>query len=358
MRACALTVRNIGTMKTLAALFFPLVAGLCHAAGFDCDRARTAQEQFVCRTPDLSLLDERLGAVYRAHVRDLSAEAAKAVQAGQRSWLAYWPRVCSMTHRRVVLDKDSVECAKGEYVRRMQLLSVRSPLPGARVYDVSSYLALQPETPGESTVAASHQLSFPQFERIAPDGPDERFFEAVNGWLRQDASKWRRDTGRDHDSSLTTRVEAVGTVVLTATDDAYFFGHGAAHGLPVSTFRHFLVPQARALRADDVFKGFAWQAFVARLAWDDLAMRHPDLAFFVKDREALRELVIDPKRWTFGREGLVLNFAPYEVASFAEGPQEVGIAWRSLVDHLTPLGFRLSREAGRTPVLAVMGAGG
>lgn len=61
-------------MRRLAILAVATPAALClatpaQAASFDCGRARTADEQAVCRTPSLSALDSEMGGLWYAYSR-------------------------------------------------------------------------------------------------------------------------------------------------------------------------------------------------------------------------------------------------------------------------------------------------
>jgi hypothetical protein len=56
----------------------------------------------------------------------------------------------------------------------------------------------------------------------------------------------------------------------------------------------------------------------------------------------LEDMVADISRWDFNDEGLLVRFAPYEVASYAEGPIGVTIAWTALHDFMSEQGYRFT----------------
>lgn len=319
------------------------LAETAHAASFDCRLARTAQERLICADEGLSALDSRMGEVYRAHVARLSEAARRRVLASQRSWLAFWPRSCSNSPRRIVLDKDSVECARGLYERRIAELQPASPLGGLQAYVVSQYRHLAPTDADPEAQAGTHKSVYPQWEAIAGrEAP--RWLGALNAWLDRSAA-YGPDKLLDADSTsdVALRIGHVGRELIQAVESVDFYGHGAAHGLTTLVFHHFLVEQARALRAEDVFTGPAWQQVLAQKVLKALR-EELDEDLFITDAKELVEL-IGPAHWDFEGPGLQLHFNPYEVAPYARGPVSVAIDADGLREHLTDLGRRLLASA-------------
>ena len=310
-----------------------------HAASFDCRLARTAQERLICADEGLSALDSRMGEVYRAHVARLSEGARRRVLASQRSWLAFWPRSCSNSPRRIVLDQDSVECARGLYERRIAELLPASPLAGVQAYVVSQYRHLPPTDDAPEAQAGMHQSAFPQWE-VAAGREAPRWLGALNAWLDRSAA-YGPDKLLDAESTsdVSVRITVVGRELIQAVESVDFYGHGAAHGLTTVIFHHFLVEHARALRAEDVFTGRAWQQVLAQKVLEALR-EELDEDLFISDAKELVEL-IGPAHWDFEGPGLQLHFNPYEVAPYARGPISVAIDADSLREHFTELGHRL-----------------
>ena len=58
-----------------------------HAASFDCKKARSFQEKTICSDPQLSALDEQLGASYKDAIERSGAK--KILVLWQRAWLKY-----------------------------------------------------------------------------------------------------------------------------------------------------------------------------------------------------------------------------------------------------------------------------
>ena len=47
--------------------------------------------------------------------------------------------------------------------------------------------------------------------------------------------------------------------------DAFWYGHGAAHGNYWTTYDHFLTTEKRELTAADIFKGKGWEKRLSKL---------------------------------------------------------------------------------------------
>jgi uncharacterized protein YecT (DUF1311 family) len=67
------------------------------AASFDCGSPSVTRQadQLICSTPEISALDEQLVAAFNQTRAQLSETSAQSFISAQRSWLAYWPKLCS-----------------------------------------------------------------------------------------------------------------------------------------------------------------------------------------------------------------------------------------------------------------------
>ena len=79
--------------------------GSAHAAGFNCQSARSPLEKRICDDATLSRADELLAHVYRAQLAATPMELRQRLRESQRSWLAYIGPYCSIPadHRRQCL---------------------------------------------------------------------------------------------------------------------------------------------------------------------------------------------------------------------------------------------------------------
>lgn len=95
-----------------------LLAGLTHAASFDCEKAQKKVEKMVCADASLSALDSDMAAIYTDALKKVANPLA--LKARQRQWLKALS-VCKTT-----------SCLKGAYFVRIRALRNGK---GAKVYD-------------------------------------------------------------------------------------------------------------------------------------------------------------------------------------------------------------------------------
>lgn len=88
-----------------ATVMATMVMSIAQAASFDCTRARSSVEQFICQDPELEVLDNSLDTAYRLYISD--SKAASRRRAEQRRWL---------TQRDSCRDRD---CVKDKYESRL-----------------------------------------------------------------------------------------------------------------------------------------------------------------------------------------------------------------------------------------------
>src|SRR3569623_1373716 len=210
-------------LALLALLVFVPVA---QAASFDCAKAGTSFEKAICDSPDLSKQDEVLAQAYATALGGLTADAAAAVKASQHNWLGYAARICS-DDAQPIKDEytaDQSTCLGGEFTTRIRELEASKMQGGYRFYPVEKFL----------------------FEKSG---------ELAAG-----------DTSADID--VTTTVKEVTSSRITLTTDAYWYGHGAAHGNYMTRLAHFLIVEKRPLETSDVFKAKAWEKTFGKLVID------------------------------------------------------------------------------------------
>jgi len=86
----------------LRALLFGALALACDAgaASFDCKKARSEEERAICANPELSKLDDEMGAAYRklwdGAIKYEDAKAQAAFRANQKRWIE-WRARCGAT---------------------------------------------------------------------------------------------------------------------------------------------------------------------------------------------------------------------------------------------------------------------
>lgn len=129
--------------------------------------------------------------------------------------------------------------------------------------------------------------------------------------------------------------------ILSISLDGYIFT-GGAHGYSGRKFLNFDVEEARELGNKELFSDTAAFRQLAehefRMAWDIPAGEGINSTGFMFEESRFHL----PENIGFTPEGLLLFYNPYEVASYAEGPIELVIAYEKaapyLSEQLMPIG--------------------
>ena len=326
--------------RLLPLVLFLFPSAPSQAASFDCGKAARPAEKLICADAELGRLDSRLAAAYTARLRLLSEPAKTELRRGQREWLAFWPLRCGDVKGRLpAADAEVVACAREQYGQRLAVLASRDRILGdIPLYPASQY-AIQPSQAGVDWIRfATDVRQRPAVDVAAAPAQKRNLARLLERWLA-DGMPTEPGTGEGQDSSdgETGRafIDSLPFLLSTGTT-TYFYGHGAAH--PVSGFSsaHFFLPEARPMRSADIFRdGSAWQDGLARLAEKALRRELAD-SYYLERFDELKALTVEPARWRFDKQGLNLQFNPYEVAPYAAGAPEVTLPWNALAPWLTP----------------------
>lgn len=322
------------------AVFTPDLAA--HAASFDCSKAAKPVEKIICAEKDISEADDRLARDYARLLAEIPAALKPALQKSQRSWLTYVPLACSSDGRGSIKDKAQfTQCLKNEYQQRIRTLASQPQKAGPfRTLALDEFQAM----PSSSTDPDFFPVVTHVKSVTAVFGGDEANAAALNGWLQKlataDKAGW---DDPETSASLTVALTSANAVTATAGITSEIFGVGAAHPLTLFSARHMLVASGKQLTFADMFQpkargelnNLVWQALRKKLGNDMMIEKKADLA----------KLVADPNHWTFGPDGLNVNFNVYEVAAYVMGPQDVTIPWSALQNLLTPLGQTIANAA-------------
>ena len=319
----------------LAALL--LIAAPAAAASFDCAKAGTPFEQAICSSPDLSLQDEVLAQAYQTALGGLSADAASEVKSAQRAWLGYAERSCSDDAEPIAgtYTDDQKQCLAGIYRGRIGDLEASRMQGGYRFYPIDRYLV---EQDTEATADDFNKVADKRFQTVKIDRDDElavAFNAAIDTIMSQSENLFEPGTTTiaagdvTSDYDLSTKVSDVTNKRISLQTNEYWYGHGAAHGNYFITNRHFLVDDKRLLEASDIFEGDGWQDRLGKLALDAIKAKLGE-DYFVNSDDDVMPIAIDPLRWDFSEEGLVIQFNVYEVTAYAMGAPTVTIPWGEL----------------------------
>jgi murein DD-endopeptidase MepM/ murein hydrolase activator NlpD/uncharacterized protein len=334
--------RVLAGVLTVVAVGFSPASGW--AASFDCSKARTPQERFICAQGDVSRLDREMARVYRQHVGRLSETGRRWVLGSQRSWLAFWPRLCSASTQQIVLTKDEVACAAAQYESRIADLQPASPLPGLQAYIVSRHRFIPPQE--ADAPAGVHRTAYPQLEPL-PGQPGPAWLAALNEWLalplpeNPGPSAAADPTDAESTTDVSVNIVLATPRLVQAVETVDIYRHGGAHGLISLYYSHFLIDEGRALQPQDVFAQVDWREALAEKV---LAALRKELGeeLLVSTVKEVAEL-IDPSIWDLSDPGLEFHFNPYAVASYARGPVRVRLDADDLQGLLTDRGRALLR---------------
>lgn len=318
-----------------AALLIPFILGCmalpAQGASFDCAKAASWIELAICEDPALGRLDERMAAAYR-DAREAARSDPPALErlaSEQRAWLAERDG-CRLT-----------PCIERVYERRLGQLSgpigthPAEPLGEQKIQESAPHLsidAVYPVLPGEAPAvdAANREI------RALVDG--------VIGTFRGQAGEYAAGPGAEGqgwegpDWSLTLDYDS------PHRTDRYlaipFTGYeytGGAHGMPLNLPLVIDLASGRRVPPEGLFRpGTNW---LERLSEHCLkALRGREL--LSADDQWLREGTA-PTLENYGlllpgSDGLTVTFAPYSVAPYAAGIQEVLIPYRELKGLLDP----------------------
>ena len=327
---------SVLALAVLGAVF----AGPAAAASFDCAKARTPFAKAICGNPTLSTADDKLAKTFAAALQGLSPTARADVQQAHDAWVKYANIACTKTAKPATkpYTADDIECLSELFADRTSLLESSKTMGGLRFYSVDRYAAIpDPDPTEDNSFIATKSVSTPRI-----DGTDGEA-QAFNRFIETDTTadidpnstqNLTSDDGQEDDAdSLVVTAVTPARITMTLTDYAY--PHGAAHGSYSVTYIHYLRGEQRRLKEDDIFAGAAWQAKLQTLALAAVKEQVGD-NLMLDDPSSINPLVIDPERWDFSKQGLVLQFEPYEVAPFAAGAPTVTIPWSALDGLLAP----------------------
>lgn len=323
-----------------------VVAGPVQAASFDCSKAGTPFEHAICDNPELSAADDRLAKTYATAIGGLSDAALADIRGSQRVWLDYAGRACTRDAaplRDGTYDERGISCLVNVFNSRSRVLETSRMIDGTRLYPVGRFAALpdpyEADKPDSSWPVAQHELALVQIDS------DEAFARAFNDAVLAEgevissgfAAQGGPETVAEDASSDTSNsiaVEDMSGNRIGLRVNTYWYGHGAAHGNYTTTWLHFLREEQRWLAASDIFGGKGWQKGLLNLVVEAARDEHGD-ALMLDDTSYIAESVIDPARWDLSDPyGLIVQFQPYEISSYAYGAPTARVSWEALAPYL------------------------
>ena len=320
---------------SLTALLIPLLLGSTAlpalGASFDCAKAQTWAEQALCNDETLGQLDERLDSAYRT-----AREAAKGDTAAlerlvsrQRAWLAERAD-CKIT-----------PCLTRLYEQRLAELTGTGgpppdkPLEQKKIQESGPHFTIDaayPVLPGDGPAVAEANRQI----RGTVDEVVGSFRGQIDEFTSAPATEEEGWQGPDWSLSIDYETPHRTSRYLAIPLTGYEYT-GGAHGMPLILPTVIDLSTGRPIPPEGLFKpGSDWLEQLSQRCRSALQGR--DL--IGDDGDWLREGTA-PKLENFsllfpGPDGLTVTFAPYSVAPYAAGIQEVLIPYKDLAGLLSP----------------------
>lgn len=326
---------SVKTLSFLAAVM--VISSPVYSASFDCASPSVTRpaDKFICANPAISALDEQLAKVFNQTKAQLSEAAAQSFVTGQKSWLAYWPRLCSTDGKGRQFDRaEGTQCLTEEYKRRITELKINA-FDGMPLYTAARYSAVNPGKflPDYAKIVG-HTLVYPQIESQALSGDKLTLANQLNSWI---SGIVRRANINFNDAEVETganiSLDATSADIVSTLEVFYMNGFGA-HPNGAAYRSHFSKSKGRPLGAGDIFKSNDWVTPVSQEIFRGLKKTAGEM-MLVNQPKDLVQSIVKPASWHFTKAGLMFEFNPYEVAAYAAGPQEITVSWQTLTPYLT-----------------------
>lgn len=319
-----------------AALLIPLVLGCAalpaRAASFDCARAATWTEQVLCGDATLGALDEHLAAAYASAQGAAQADTAvsERLASEQKAWLA---------------ERDGcqlIPCLQRVYERRIAELtgtlpaSQRDPLKQQAIQESAPHVsitAVYPVLSGDGAAIASANQEIRALVEEVVDSFRGRLGEYTEAEPDPGGADWEGpDWSLSIDYATPHRTDHYLAIPFTGYEYT-----GGAHGMPLILPLVIDLSSGRRVQPEGLFApGSRW---VERLSEHCLAELQGRDLLSTDDQWLQEGTAPKPENYSLlfpGPEGLTVTFAPYSVAPYAAGIQEVVIPYAELAGLLNP----------------------
>lgn len=284
-------------------------------------------EKAICADAKLSSLDEKLAETYKAARAALSPEAAKALGAGQSSWLKYTAASCFVDYEgKAVAAGDAVVCLADSYDSRIsQLSETGKSVEGLKVFWIvdAAFRVFPDNTTG------AIKRSYMQVDDSSPLAGE------VNRLLRTGFESRAAITEEDAGvrADMTVSLQEF-TPDILAISTASSIDQGGAHPDGGVQYRYFSRRFNRLLTIGDIFSSNEWKGPARQISKEVLQKMQvepiQDVAVAFDEKQ-----LTDAFGYRFnGRQGFVLE---REFLSYAERSEdEIELPWSSFSNLLTP----------------------
>ena len=325
------TTMQTSGRKLCLLLVFGIAALSASAQSFDCGKAATPFDKFICANRDLSAADSKMAAAYKAALAQLSEEGRRRLVESQRSWLKYERNTSNL----------DVRYLKGTYSSRMKELEKTLETVGpfkiqsltmykAEIMDQAAQKQKTPPDEGDSDTAGSLKFSFPRIESPST-AETERSNRLVEEDIRKFAGELKSGTGVEVDFEITYASQDVISLDL----GMWSFSRKWAHPNHAGAGYIVLLRSGRELQASDLFTPTkSWKTFLNGIVFRKLKAQAAKEDWILSPSSAAKLDADAVKRWTITKQGLKIRFVHYEVSSYASGPHEVVVSWAELKPYL------------------------
>lgn len=319
------------------------------AASFDCAKATTWTERMICDDEALGQLDERLATLYREAEKSTQGDpqARERLTKAQRSWLTERDTCQLSSCLQRLYDQRIAELGEAKDGSQVEPLGQQKiQKSGPHLSIDAAYPVLPGGTPAftkvNQEIHALVELAVDDFLNEAREFTEEREREDVS----VDGKDWRAPGAQDQSWAGPEWVLSIdyGTPHRTERYLAIpFTGYeytGGAHGMPLILPLVLDLATGQRIPPEGLFlPGSDWLDRLSERS--RAALKGRDL-LSADDRWLLEGTA--PKAENFvllfpGPDGLTVTFAPYTVAPYAAGPQEVLIPYPDLAGLLNPALF-------------------
>lgn len=313
---------------TAVALLLPLLSTIAGAQTLDCQRPVSEIDRATCRSADLMTARGAVGVAYEGLLHSLSGAAREHLVADQERWARNNHSLCVESVRRFAtarIDTQIAACLTERMSARTGRLLVT---PAGNDYPfISEHLLLR-----FGLAARSAYRLFVFYPRFDMPGVDNRALnEDIERSARQRIDVEAFPRANDdfpgpwilemrHD----LRFPARGLVAIAYS--IYSQLDGARPG-NISVGMLADIRSGKDLDIDDILTE-GWQKPIAALCLEEMRRQPGDMPAEAR----LVQLLAEPNRWLFGREGVEIVFRYYEDGAGPSGPRLVAIPYARLKD--------------------------
>lgn len=303
-----------------------LAASTVHAASFDCAKATSKMEKAICGNPQLSRMDEALGASYAGAKGRLSAQASNMLSKGQVSWLRFISSYCFVDYDAgPATSTDANKCLIDAFGARIKDLDATGTMvAGFKTYSmINDSIKISQAEKFIYTI----QRTYPQV-----DSDSEKAIK-LNNFLAAIEVANLDDSRGSESYRVNLKQPTSDWLVKELQTDAMI----GAYPNNMNTCTIYSPGLNRAVRVGDIFTNPTWQRIAKDAARDHFrALARKEKDFQLDMVSGYEQFELGPETdfpYCIGPKGIFAEgFLPHVVQAF----DGVTIGWGVFKDVLTP----------------------